>query len=140
MDRDDAGCIARSVAGHPYRRILLSLLDNQRAPVSVRDLSRAILAFDRSDVTFAPPLHTDAELLAPDADAGREAVETMAAQLHHVHLPRLAAAGVVEYDASIGDVTDWHHPPVGDRWLTAPPIDRLARVIVDARSTPARAD
>jgi hypothetical protein len=64
----------------------------------------------------------------------------MAAQLQHVHLPRLVAAGVVEYDASRNVVTNWHHPAVGDRWLTAPPIDRLARVITDARSASVRAD
>jgi hypothetical protein len=140
MDRDDAGGIARSVVGHPYRRILLSYLDSQRVPVPVRDLARAILAFDRSGSVLSDALLADTDVPTFDADADRSAVETMAAQLHHAHLPRLAAVGVVEYDPDAGLVTDWCHPPVGDRWLTAPPVDRLARVIADARTASVRAD
>lgn len=140
MDPDDAGRIARSVAGHPYRRRLLSYLDSQRHSVSVRDLSRAILAADRSGAASPSAVLADADAPAFDADADRDAVETMAAQLHHVHLPRLAAAGVVEYDSRAGVVTDWRHPTVGDRWLTAPPVDHLARVIADARRASVHAD
>ena len=135
MDCDDAGRIARRVAGHPYRRLLLSVLDSQTAPVSLRELSRTVLARDRTGVT--PPSSTDTTL---PADAEPSTVETMAAQLHHVHLPRLTAAGLVEYDAAAGVVTDWCHPAVGDRWVTAPPIDRLAQRIADARSGSLRAD
>jgi hypothetical protein len=137
MDCDDPGRIARSVVGHPYRRVVLSVLDSRVAPVSVRELSRAVLAFDRSGTVFAD---TDADAPALDDDTGPVAVETMDAQLHHVHLPRLAAAGLVEYDAEGSVVTDWCHPAVGDRWLTAPPYDRLARTIADARSASMRAD
>ena len=136
MSRTDASSVARSVTGHPYRRILLSVLDSQQKPVSVRDLSRAILAFDRSGETCLPALDTS----AVDDDIGPSGVETMAAQLHHVHVPRLASAGLVEYDADARLVVDWYHPAVGDRWLTAPPLDRLAGIIADSRATTLQAD
>jgi hypothetical protein len=104
--------------------------------VTLHDLSRAVLALDRSGgsrvVGREPP--------AFDDESAREAVETMAAQLHHVHLPRLVSAGLVVYDACDSVVTDWSHPAVGDRWLTAPPIDRLATVIADDRVQSMHAD
>lgn len=116
--------------------MLLCVLDSQRKPVSVRDLSQAILAFDRSNGTHLPDTHA----LATDDESDPPGVETMVAQLHHVHLPRLTAAGLVAYDAEEGQVIDWHHPAVGDRWLTAPPIDRLAGIIADVRGATLQAE
>jgi hypothetical protein len=137
MNLDDAGRVARAVLDHPYRRALLALLDSAAAPVALADLARAVPACDPSAV--------DAAGIAPALAGGRGVdlpaypVETMAAQLHHSHLPRLAAVGLLRYDADDGLVREWRHPPVGDRWLTSPPVARLAAVIAAHRASAHRA-
>jgi hypothetical protein len=45
----------------------------------------------------------------------------------------------LQYDDAEGVVTEWCHPPVGARWITAPPVDDLATVIADTRETEQRA-
>jgi hypothetical protein len=137
MTREDTTSIsvARGVVDHPYRRLLLALLDSEEPPVPVVDLARAVSACDptASDVAAAV-----APALDGSAEQPASVVDTLAAQLHHSHLPRMAAAGLLEYDTGSAAVTDWRHPPVGDRWLTSPPVDRLATVIADARKPTAR--
>ena len=58
------------------RRAVLEVLDDRAEPISRDDLARAA----------APPLSTRAEELRVD--------------LHHVHLPKLDAMGLLEYDAA----------------------------------------
>lgn len=141
MTRQDTTSIsvARGVVDHPYRRLLLALLDSEVPPVPVVDLARALSACDptASDVAAAVAPALDER----PGEQPASVVDTLAAQLHHSHLPRMAAAGLLEYDAGSATVTDWRHPPVGDRWLTSPPVDRLATVIADARNpTPRPSD
>lgn len=63
------------------RRVTLDVLADRTAPVSLRDLAAAVAAHEA------------------DVRTDDEAVERVAITLHHVHLPKLAALGVVDYDA-----------------------------------------
>lgn len=50
-----------------------------------------------------------------DGESWAEAVENVRTELHHVHLPKLDGAGVVEYDVDSGTVTYQGHP-ADDGW------------------------
>lgn len=68
------------------RRTVLSILAARDRSMTVSDLASAILEFD-------------------DADAGsgyEDELTRIGVALVHVHLPRLADAGIVEYDATHG--------------------------------------
>ena len=67
---------------HRFRRIVLTVLTDHRQTVSVTDLTECIV-----QSTQQPTTGLDSE----------EAVSIHTA-LHHLHLPALAEAGVVEYD------------------------------------------
>jgi hypothetical protein len=132
MNRDDATGVARGIVDHPYRRIVLAHLDSEEEPVSVETLAHAVIAYDLLASNVA-------DGIAPALDGGRidpphSMLAAMIAQLHHAHLPRLMALGLLSYDGEDGVVTEWRHPRVGDRWLTSPPIDALAAVIADVRT------
>jgi hypothetical protein len=130
MNGDDTSTVARGVLDHPYRRVLLALLDSESPPITVTDLAFGVSAYDPTSSDVAAGITA----LEEDRPMPTSVVDALVAQLHHTHLPRLAAAGVLQYDAAAGVVTDWSHPTVGNRWLTAPPVDDLAATIADARS------
>ncbi|WP_435175134.1 DUF7344 domain-containing protein [Halorussus sp. AFM4] len=52
---------------------------------------------------------------AGDSDSG-DRRERVRVDLHHNHLPRLADAGLVDYDARTGTVRNWEAPSL-DRWV-----------------------
>lgn len=62
------------------RRLAMDAVANRTAPVELADLAADVAT--REDGT--------------DADDG--AIDRVAATLHHVHLPKMADAGVVDYD------------------------------------------
>lgn len=81
---------------------------------------RSVLAALRS---VGGPLQRDAlaHAIADGEDGSRpspETVDDLRVQLHHVHLPKLEAAGLVEYDAAEGTVTYEGHSEL-------PPLDAL---------------
>ncbi|PSP75123.1 hypothetical protein BRC81_16730 [Halobacteriales archaeon QS_1_68_20] len=64
------------------------------------------------------------------AKVGDEAsVEAVHRNLHHVHLPKLAAAGLVEYDPDAGTVAYIGHPDLDEEWLVAG-VDDTPRAIL----------
>ncbi|UPV76338.1 hypothetical protein M0R89_19445 (plasmid) [Halorussus limi] len=72
------------------RRHVLAVLSERNGPVSVRDLAAAVAARET------------------EGDAGEISPETtgsVAATLHHVHLPKLADADAVAYDDEAGTAT-----------------------------------
>jgi|GEM_PF-1227498 len=76
---------------HPYRRVVLYYLrENEGA--SLDALAECVTGWSES---------------AAGAEADGDAVDygTVRIQLHHTHLPMLAAAEFVTYDADSGDVT-----------------------------------
>lgn len=84
----------------PRRRAVLSVLADRDTPLSRAELAREVLARD------------------PDLDE-----EEVRVSLHHVHLPKLADAGVITYDASARvaefvAVPDVYDAVIGDGSLT----------------------
>ena len=74
---------ALDVCEHKHRRIVLATLTDQQQPVSINDLTDAIVEHNH---------HT------PPSEAADETVTQIQTGLHHVHLPKLAEAGLIEYD------------------------------------------
>lgn len=87
MKRD----VMRGILGHPLRRAVVAAGDALHAPIS---LSRTADA-----VVDALAARTDPTAVAVDAT-------TLELQLHHTHLPKLDAAGVLAYDAAERTVVD----------------------------------
>ncbi len=85
-DDDRLDTILDAVA-HPYRRFLLARLQAGEGLLTVGEAAAAIAAWE-GDGADGP---------AVDADA-------VATSLHHVHLPKLDDANVVEYDADAGTI------------------------------------
>lgn len=63
------------------RRMALEILKGRTAPVDLEDLAAGIAG--REDGADA---------------ADEEAVEHVAVQLHHAHLPKMAELGIIDYD------------------------------------------
>ena len=77
----------------PRRRHLVSILTDREPPVSLRALAAAVAARERdADPDEVPSGITD----------------SVAAELHHAHLPKLADGGLVVYDPETKTVTDSH--------------------------------
>lgn len=78
------------VLSDPRRRHVVDVLEDRSTPVSLDDLASRLAMRERS----------------MDGDGTANAtVEDVAISLHHVHLPRLASAGIVIYDAEANVVT-----------------------------------
>lgn len=92
--------VLQLIADPRRRTILRHLRDTGGIAVSVDELSNALAAkrtdLSPKDVTSTTSLRQSAD------DAGAKA------ELHHDHLPRLADAGVIEYDQHDGVVR--YHP------------------------------
>lgn len=71
------------VCEHKHRRIVLAALTDQHQSLSINDLTNAIVKHNH---------HT------PPAEAADETVTQIQTALHHVHLPKLAEAGLIQYD------------------------------------------
>ncbi|WP_123536778.1 DUF7344 domain-containing protein [Halosimplex salinum] len=69
------------------RRIVLAVLADERRPLTLDDLTKTVVKH-----THDTPL----------ADVSGEAVTDVKIRLHHAHVPRLEAAGLVEYDPERG--------------------------------------
>lgn len=68
---------------HEHRRIVLAVLEDRQRSVTVDDLAKAVVERDYH---------------APSTEVGDETVTRIETTLHHLHLPKLDGAGVVEYD------------------------------------------
>lgn len=74
------------------RRVVLSVLECRAEPVARDELAREVAAREA------------------DGEPSTEAVADLRVALHHLHLPKLEAAGLIEYDADDGTATaDGHH-------------------------------
>lgn len=82
---------------HRRRRVVVGTLLERDGPVPVRDLARATAA-------------AEGDSTADDRDRHR-------VSLHHVHLPRLADAGLLERDREAETVSLAEHPALEATWL-----------------------
>lgn len=67
-----------------------------------------------SQSTSRDELADELDARASDRNPSTLATRESLASLHHVHLPKLAAADLVEYDAKDGTVTYRGHPELGE--------------------------
>lgn len=92
-DADDRAELADAVfrvLSHEYRRCVLYYL-SERDSVTIEELATVVTGWARAR-------EDDVEVATPDDR--REVL----ADLHHVHLPRIADAGFVRYDHASGEV------------------------------------
>ncbi|MDS0298201.1 hypothetical protein NDI76_05560 [Halogeometricum sp. S1BR25-6] len=113
MERD----VMYGLLGHPFRRALVAD-DALRAPMSLSRTADAV-----TDVLTSTP-----EPATPDAP---RATSNLELHLHHTHLPKLDAAGVIAYDAAERTVVDVDEAAVArlsgvSETLTAECADALA--------------
>lgn len=87
------------------RRVALSTLYRTGAPMDRTDLAVAVAESDQTD--------TESSI----------SVEDVLVEMHHLHLPKLEAAGLVSYDAEAETVTYEGHPDLDGEWLVAGPDD-----------------
>lgn len=80
-----------AVLADERRRATLTDLADRSAPVDVEALARSVAARESDRSPESVP---------------SELVERVHVTLHHVHLPKLADLGLVEYDATANAVTD----------------------------------
>ncbi|ELZ27344.1 hypothetical protein C474_18399 [Halogeometricum pallidum JCM 14848] len=78
---------------HPFRRAVVAAGDALRAPMSLSGTADAVM-----DALASAP--------GPGAPGAPRAVPNLELQLHHTHLPKLDAAGVIAYDADEQTVVD----------------------------------
>lgn len=109
---------AHTILRATKRRFLLAHLNGQRQPVSLSTLTDAYVEWEGE---------TDETAL----DERRQRIEVA---FHHVHLPMLQQAGVVDYDVESLRVTGWRHDPLHAQWVDDPPVDRLARTVETNRA------
>ncbi|WP_101294626.1 DUF7344 domain-containing protein [Halegenticoccus soli] len=117
---------ALSALANPRRRAVLSVLRRRREPVDRRELAALVAARtgDRSEVSEGSKSE-EAEREGAGSEETRCPTEDerhrILVSLHHVHLPKLRRAGIVEYDAERETVAYRGHPALTERWLDAEP-------------------
>lgn len=89
--------------GENWDDVVASVVDERRSTV-LAVLDARDEPMDRSE------LAREVAVREGDGAASAEAVDSLHTELHHVHLPKLSAAGLVEYDAESGTVTYDGHP------------------------------
>ncbi len=87
---------------HPRRRTVLDVLSHQLHPIHVETLAREVGASEQDT--------TEQQVSGDD-------VETILVSLHHNHLPRLADADLIEYDADEERVKYSGHPELRVPWM-----------------------
>ena len=90
---DEDGSVASSRAStipalaDDRRREILALIESECGPVTPETLARNVAARDA------------------DGEPSQSRIENVLVQLHHCHLPKLADAGLIEYDRGDGRIT-----------------------------------
>jgi len=72
------------------RKVTLDVLAGRTAPVGLEDLAATVAIRETT------------------GGAGKEATERVACALHHIHLPKLAALGLVDYDQDANRIESCH--------------------------------
>uniref|UniRef100_UPI003D9732DC DUF7344 domain-containing protein n=1 Tax=Halomicrococcus sp. NG-SE-24 TaxID=3436928 RepID=UPI003D9732DC len=72
-----------SLCRNQHRRIVLALLTEEQRSLTLTDLIKTILTYNHQ---------------TPIAEASEDVITEVRRSLHHVHLPKLASAGLINYD------------------------------------------
>lgn len=92
-DAADLGVdVAYDLLADQRRRHVLACLADQTNSIPLDDLAKDVAGRENE---------------APSAEIPDDEVETISLSLHHTHLPKLAAAGVVDYDPDRDRVRAW---------------------------------
>ncbi|NKE38067.1 hypothetical protein GWG54_20190 [Natronococcus sp. JC468] len=83
----------------PRRQHTLRILLDRTSPLDLRELATNLTA---------------AEQEQPLLDVAPKDVDAIQAALHHVHLPKLEEAGLIDWNQSAGTVTTTNHPTLSD--------------------------
>jgi len=75
---------------HQHRRIVLGVLAAERESLALEELTEAVLEYNHG---------------TPIAEVSADVVGDVRLTLHHEHLPRLAAEGLIDYDPETQVVT-----------------------------------
>ncbi|MFC7249008.1 hypothetical protein ACFQJ5_04045 [Halomicroarcula sp. GCM10025324] len=101
---------AWDILGSRRRRVVLAVVSETDGAVERAQLARRVAALEEG--TRAVEVNHDVE----------RATEI---RLHHVDLPRLAAADLVHYDPDLGIVENDELPLEGEEWLEMPVVEAL---------------
>ncbi|SFR55385.1 DUF7344 domain-containing protein [Halogeometricum limi] len=105
---------AHTLLSATERRFVLSHLNGQAKPEPLSSVAAAFVAWQEGE---------------RPTDVSYDEQREVAVVFHHVHLPMLGRAGVLDYDSDDRAVTAWRHDNLHDRWLDDPPVDRLAKAV-----------
>lgn len=75
------------LGGDRHCRIALAVLAHEQRPLTVRDLAKAVVKHNHH---------------VPITEVSKEVLSGLQISLHHVHLPRIEAFGLVDYDPERG--------------------------------------
>jgi len=100
-DADELDALFKSLADE-RRRTVLDVLSHQIGSVHTETLARELLARERDTV---------------ESDVPVPAVEQCLTRLRHADLPRLSAAGLIDYDADARTVAYEGHPQLSVPWM-----------------------
>ena len=100
--------VLKAIADPRRREVLRYLVAHGDSPLTVEELAQR-LADDGPTPTGGKPAHR----LTHDKDH-LDTVEAITIRLHHAHLPKLAASGVIDYDAGSRTVRYRSHEVVED--------------------------
>lgn len=109
---------AHQILTHPLRRFVLSYLNGQQGHVTLGRLVDDYVAHLREQ----------------RADTGVD-TERLQVRFHHVHLPHLSEAGLIDYDPDELRITEWRHPNLHEQWLTDTPVEPLAETLVSVTNS-----
>jgi hypothetical protein len=68
---------------HQHRRIVLAVLAEEKRSLTLNDLTQAILKYNHQ---------------TPITEASEDVIAEIRLSLHHIHLPKLASEGLIDYD------------------------------------------
>ena len=101
---------AWDILGSYRRRLVLALVSERADAIERAALARRVAEIERE---------------RPADDITRDELRSTEIRLHHVDLPRLAAAGLVHYDPDHGGVESDDLPLEGAEWLEMPVVEAL---------------
>lgn len=96
------------VLSHHHRRYVLACLLEHGAPIALADLAEAVASHERGTAI---------------TELSDEAVQEAETALYHSHIPKLAGAGVVEYDPERTTVRLAEDVEQVERCLSLPPSE-----------------